>query len=237
MIRRAAAEAEDDLNGQLCKYLSDRARSGFPMACFHHEERQTGRRRVDLSVLPSSKAIEAAIYESIYDPFLVIEGKRLPAPSRVKEARVRHGFDEKSGGIQRFRLCLHGRSVADAVLVGYVQSGEVASWLVTINGWITALSSSNDDTTCVWGDGDRLVGLRDDGRAKASRCESRHSRSGDAAAVASYPSLGRDADKRRKKRPEAEGRLVFNQGKQFGQRHGCERSRYRRVEGNAPDAI
>src|SRR5260370_40948779 len=73
---RNIAEAEEDLNSQLCKFLSDRARDDFPMAVFHHEERQGRRRKSDLSANPSSKAIEATIYESIYEPFLVMEGKR-----------------------------------------------------------------------------------------------------------------------------------------------------------------
>ncbi|MGI8980163.1 MAG: hypothetical protein ACR2FY_13140 [Pirellulaceae bacterium] len=177
--RRPYVEAEEDLNGQLCKFLNDRARDDFPMALFQHEERQGKRRRIDLSVLPSSKAIVAAIYESIYEPFLVIEGKRLPAPSKGREREYLTGFDKKSGGIQRFRLCLHGKSLVAAVMVGYVQTSEVEDWLMTINGWIAALKSSGEDKTCVWSDQDQLGELQNDGKARASRCESRHLRLGD----------------------------------------------------------
>ena len=176
---RPNVEAEEDLNGQLCKFLNDRAREGFPMALFHHEERQGKRRRIDLSVLPSSKAIEAAIYDSIYEPFLVIEGKRLPAPGKGREREYLTGLGEQTGGIQRFRLCLHGKSLVAAVMVGYVQTGDVTDWLITINGWIATLKSSGEDKTCVWSDQDQLRELQNDGKAKASRCESRHSRLGD----------------------------------------------------------
>jgi hypothetical protein len=100
---RQYVESEEDLNAQLCKYLNDCARDGFPMAMFHHEEKQGARRRVDLSALPTGKAIRAAIYASIYDPFLVLEGKRLPAPSAAREREYITGLDERSGGVQRFR--------------------------------------------------------------------------------------------------------------------------------------
>jgi hypothetical protein len=81
---REFVEAEEELNGQLCKFLNHRAREEFPMAYFHHEERQGGRRRADLSALPTSKAIEAEGYESIYEPILLIEGKRLPTPTAAR---------------------------------------------------------------------------------------------------------------------------------------------------------
>jgi hypothetical protein len=157
---RPAAEAEEDLNGQLCKYLNDRARTNFPLAYFHHEERQAERRRVDVSVCPSSEAIEASMYASIYIPYLVIEGKRLPAPSSAREREYLTGFAEKSGGVQRFRLCLHGRGLSVAVMVGYLQSGNVAEWLGRINDWIAALEASGEDSTCVWSNNDRLAGLK-----------------------------------------------------------------------------
>src|ERR1700758_3304164 len=79
---RKEDDSEEVLNAQLCKFLSVAARDQFPMIHFHHEERQTGRRRVDVSALPTKKLIIGATYHSIYDPFLVFEGKRLPAPSR-----------------------------------------------------------------------------------------------------------------------------------------------------------
>lgn len=174
---RPAVEAEEELNGQLCKFLNDSARDNFPMACFHHEEKQGKRRRVDMSVLPSTKAIEATLYDSIYIPFLVIEGKRLPAPAKGREREYLTGLDDRSGGVQRFRLCLHGQHLTVAIIVGYVQQGEVSEWLDRINGWIHALRLSNEDKTCIWTASDCLSSLESDGRAQASRCESIHLRS------------------------------------------------------------
>lgn len=175
--------AENALNLQLCKFLSDRARRDFPMACFNHEEPQTGQRRVDLSVTPSSEAIEASLYDSIYDPFLVIEGKRLPAPSAGREREYLTGLDDKSGGVQRFRLCLHGHGHAIAVIVGYLQSGSASDWHSTINGWIGALEKSSEDKTCSWSSADNLASLANDGTSKAARCESKHDRDGGSAPI------------------------------------------------------
>ena len=54
---RREEQSEDKLNGQLCKFLDVHARKDFPMVHFHHEEYQTGRRRVDLSVLPVESTV------------------------------------------------------------------------------------------------------------------------------------------------------------------------------------
>ncbi|MBX3450767.1 MAG: hypothetical protein KF777_14470 [Planctomycetaceae bacterium] len=173
---RPVVEAEEDMNGQLCKFLNDRARDHFPMANFHHEEKQGKRRRVDLSVVPSTKAIEVALYDSIYVPFLVIEGKRLPAPSVSREREYVTGLGKVSGGIQRFRMGLHGRDLSKALMVAYVQKEDVAEWHTRINGWITALESTGEDKTCDWTGSDSLSDLVTNGVSKTCRCESSHLR-------------------------------------------------------------
>jgi hypothetical protein len=105
---RAAEEAEERLNAQLCKYLNVAASHRFPMVKFSHEEKQTGARRVDMSALPSGGGFVGETYYSIYDPFLVFEGKRLPTPTPNREREYVTGGRDKSGGIQRFKLALHG---------------------------------------------------------------------------------------------------------------------------------
>lgn len=174
---RKYAEAEEALNGQLCKFLNDRARDEFPMAIFHHEERQGTKRRVDFSANPSSKAIKAAAYESLYDPFLVMEGKRLPTPTKAREREYITGLEEKSGAVQRYRLCLHGKGMEVAMLIAYVQRRETKDWHATINGWVKALNDSGEDTSCNWTTADYLGETENDGRKKACRCESNHKRS------------------------------------------------------------
>jgi len=114
---RVEEQAENRLNIQLCKFLEVRARNEFPMACFHHEEYQTGQARVDLSALPSRSVFIDARFHSIYDPFLVLEGKRLPAPSADREKEYLIG-NRRNGGMQRFKLGLHGADLSIAVMIG-----------------------------------------------------------------------------------------------------------------------
>jgi hypothetical protein len=133
---RAEVKAEEDLNSQLCKYLNVAASERFPMVHFSHEERQTGIRRVDIAALPKHQVILGITFQSIYDPFLVVEGKRLPAPSKAREREYVTGGSSRLGGIQRFKLALHGAQQTTVAMVGYVQSGTLSEWLTRINQWI-----------------------------------------------------------------------------------------------------
>ena len=70
----------------MCKFLDSRARQDFPMVRFNHEEYQGDRRSVDLSASPVERMIIGARLFTVYDLFLVLEGKRLPPPSRRRES-------------------------------------------------------------------------------------------------------------------------------------------------------
>src|SRR5438477_12884516 len=71
---RPTEYSEERLNSQLSKFLDARARSEFPMVYFQREEFQTGRRRADVSALPSEPTLIGGKAYSIYEPFLVLEG-------------------------------------------------------------------------------------------------------------------------------------------------------------------
>jgi len=176
---RQTEKVEERLNAQLCKYLDVAARDRFPMVYFHHEEKQTGTRRVDMSALPISAGIIGQIYHSIYAPFLVLEGKRLPAPPPIsREREYVTGGTEKSGGIQRFMLSLHGANQKTAAIVGYIQSGSLQSWHSKINQWIRDLAS---DTTAVeekWFVDEQLAEFAADHALHIASAWSRHRRSG-----------------------------------------------------------
>jgi hypothetical protein len=177
---RPDAEAEEALNGQLCKFLNARARDAFPMAFFHHEERQPGGRRVDFSALATASTIDANFFVgSIYDPFLVMEGKRLPLPSKQREREYLTGFDDRSGAVQRFRLCLHGAAHDTAVIIAYLQSGDGATWLESLNKWVGELEVSGDDKTCSWTVSDHLSSSSEDTVQRRRTCESTHIRTGE----------------------------------------------------------
>jgi len=174
---RTPEEAEERLNAQFCKYLNVAASHRFPMVLFSHEEKQTGIRRVDMAALPISGGFIGQAYHTIYDPFLVFEGKRLPAPARTREREYVTGGAEKSGGIQRFKLALHGAQQTTAAIIGYVQQRDLESWHSLINQWIRELAS---DTTAVdekWFVDEQLADLAADHALHIASASSLHRRS------------------------------------------------------------
>jgi len=122
------------------------------MICFYHEEYQSGRRSVDLSAsLAESAVIEAKNY-TIYDTILVLEGKRIPAPSSDREKEYITGTisGKITGGIQRFKLGLHGVELSLAAMIGYVQARTPRYWQKKINEWIVQLASDSMEDGCEW---------------------------------------------------------------------------------------
>jgi hypothetical protein len=173
---RPPEDAEERLNAQLCKYLNVAASDRFPMVFFHHEEKQTGTRRVDMSALSKSGIVLGLTYHSIYDPFLVLEGKRLPAPSADREQEYVTGRTKKSGGIQRFKLALHGAQQTTAVIVGYVQSGNLREWFSRINEWIGNEAESKDVVGEDWSSTEQLLDFKEDGNLHIAVSSSAHPR-------------------------------------------------------------
>src|SRR6266850_472077 len=159
---RPAEESEERLNAQLCEYLNVASRQTFPMIYFHHEEKQTNTRRVDFSGLPSENQFVGAIFHSIYDPFIVFEGKRLPPPTRDREREYVTGGESKSGGIQRFKLGLHGAKHDLVALIGYIQGGSLREWFDQINKWIRDLESLSNSSDDKWSAKEELAGFVED---------------------------------------------------------------------------
>lgn len=174
---RTQEQAENRLNLQLCKFLDSHARDEFPMVRFDHEEYQGGHRSVDLSASPVKPTmIDARLY-TIYDPILVVEGKRLPAPSLDREKEyVTGGKENTSGGIQRFKLGLHGASLDIAVMVGYVQEQTPHHWHNQVNTWISELASGANQDSCAWNEGEKLGPLEEDARKGIASSRSVHRR-------------------------------------------------------------
>lgn len=107
---RSGEDAEPKLNFQLCVFLAVKARSEFSMVIFHQEIPQAGRHRVDLAAFPAEPTIIEARPYSIYEPILVLEGKRLPAPSADRQMEYVTGRDRRDGGIHASSLAGTGRS-------------------------------------------------------------------------------------------------------------------------------
>ena len=179
---RPDEQSEDKLNLQLCKFLDSHARNDFPMIRFDHEEYQAGQRRVDMSA-SSAKSIflEAKPY-TIYNSVLVLEGKRLPAPppkGREKEYVTGIQTNKISGGIQRFKLGLHGAKHDLAVMIGYLQNNTTRYWYVKINKWILELVKYPIGDGCVWTADETLKEFEGDTSRGIQSCRSIHRRKGD----------------------------------------------------------
>jgi len=170
---RQPKEGEEELNAQFHNFLQSEATQRFPMVLFQHEQRQEGRRRVDLSAKPINRQIIAGVTYTKYDPILVIEGKRLPAPAKSREREYVTGSKEVSGGIQRFKMGLHGSHHETAIILGYIQKGGLDQWHTRINNWISELSKSEEGGD--WSNQECLTASIIDGEGK-SRSESVHPR-------------------------------------------------------------
>lgn len=178
---RSCEQAEKKLNSQLCKFLDSRARNILPMVRFNHEEYQTGRRSVDLSASPQEHVSFEAVNYTIYDPIVVIECKRLPAPSSSREYVTGPATKKGkiSGGIQRFKLGLHGAKHNLAVMIGYVQKHSACHWYKKINGWISELVSNPIGDGCAWTADETLKALKEDTSRDIYSYRSIHSRTDD----------------------------------------------------------
>jgi len=176
---RPIEQSEHKLNPQLCKFLDARARNIFWMVRFDYEEPQSGRRSVDLSASPAKAIVFGARCYTIYDPILVLECKRLPAPSKDREKEyVTGGKGRTSGGIQRFKLGLHGADLDLVAMIGYLQEQSALYWHGRINKWISELSVGKITDESVWNDDETLEPLVEDVSRGLARCQSVHGRTG-----------------------------------------------------------
>ncbi|BCT55298.1 hypothetical protein [Dehalococcoides mccartyi] len=176
---RPNEQTENKLNLQLCKFLNSRARNDFPMVLFEHEEYQVGHAVVDISALPAETTTIGAKIYAIYDPIIVLECKRLPAPSRDRETEyVTGGTENQGGGIQRFKLGLHGANHDIAAMIGYLQANTPNYWFNEINKWIIQLSNGTLKDVCVWNTTEMLEGFKEDPNQGIATCRSIHDRNG-----------------------------------------------------------
>ena len=150
------------------------------MIIFGHEEPQASHRHADVSALPSESVVIKARPHTIYDPVLVIECKRIPAPSEDREREYVTGTDPKklSGGIQRFKLGQHGGQMDMAAMVAYVQEGIPHQWLQKVNDWILELVDKPIGDGCPWSTDDILKEMQEYTSNDVASYHSVHDRSG-----------------------------------------------------------
>lgn len=171
---REYVEAEEELNAQFQNFIQVRAGALFPMVHFQHEQRQAERRRVDIAAKPTKATTINGITFTKYQPFLVIEGKRLPAPSKDREQEYVTGGTKRSGGIQRFKLGLHGKEHTTAIILGYVQKQNARHWHSQVNDWIGDLAKSEPQQ---WAAEEILTAFATSDKGSRARAVSDHARS------------------------------------------------------------
>lgn len=151
------------------------------MVLFKHESPQTQGRTVDIGVHGTEEITLIGVFGyTIYEPFMVIEAKRLPAPSKDREREYVTGTNKASGGatggIQRFKLGLHGAKVQTAAIVGYVQKLSVNHWYATINKWIADVVTQPSSDGCVWRESDTMEHLAYNDEQGTATATSSHDR-------------------------------------------------------------
>ncbi len=180
--RRPKKVAEKGLNSSLCDFLDVKSRTHLPMARFKHEAPQTAERTVDIGVhgLDEVTTVGTRSY-SIDEPFLVVECKRLPSPGgKDREREYVSGFHPNgspTGGIQRFKLSLHGSQVEVAAIVGYIENHDSGHWHEEINQWLANLVTSQSIDGTMWAASERLQELLTD-TENTAWCDSEHTRIG-----------------------------------------------------------
>lgn len=150
----SSSENEESINEKFCRYLDLTARRQNEPFNFSHETKQNGRRRIDFSAHDYADFLLAHIFESIQKPITVFEAKRLPAPTTNREKEYVTGGSAKkiSGGIQRFKLGVHGAQHNFVAMIGYIQKENASFFYKNINQWLHDFSSASPDGLCWSGD-------------------------------------------------------------------------------------
>lgn len=180
---RPAADSETTLTGQLCDHLNGAAHRSDVWDCiqFRTEVRDEtlGNRAIDLAPKPlDGLLIIAGIAYTVFDMLLPIECKRLPTPKNgaARDQREYVTVQGKTtGGIQRFKLGLHGAAHTCAAMIAYVQENTCAHWLGEVNSWISALANDEEP---LWSVTDQLQNISASEPNGVTRMNSNHTRSG-----------------------------------------------------------
>lgn len=158
-------DIEDGLNSQLARFITNAAAQEIFFA-----ERES----MEDETRGNSPTVDIGIYLKVEDagidpPLItVFEGKRLTTKlpnKRRREYVIGHekgGKHIHCGGIERFKLGIHGGRLNRAGMIGYLQDGTPDSWLKKISAWICDLCSQPCDPA--WSEREQLTLQETDGR-------------------------------------------------------------------------
>jgi hypothetical protein len=177
---RRPVDAETHLTSQLCAHLNGVARktNGWDILQFRVEEPDEiqAARRIDLAVAPAGEVIwiDGRRHDD-FDALLPVECKRLPTPvgrdrDKREYLRVARG---STGGVQRFKAGLHGASHEQAVMIAYVQAGDILNWVRRVDLWVRGFARTR---IIGWSVGDRLSVVEHDIPNRVAVLRSEHDR-------------------------------------------------------------
>ncbi|RWX46745.1 hypothetical protein H206_02291 [Candidatus Electrothrix aarhusensis] len=159
-------ENENGLNSKLTRFITNTAdQENF----FANREPMENETRGD------SPAVDIGIYLNVNDtgidpPLItVFEGKRLTTTKLPKKRRREYviGRDEKGkhvpcGGIERFKLGIHGKKLHHAGMIGYIQDETAEVWHEKINSWISELCQQPSKRA--WSEQEQLTPKKNNGQ-------------------------------------------------------------------------
>lgn len=160
---------ENGLNSRLSRFITNTADQEMFFA-----ERES----MEDETRGGSPATDIGIYLKVVDcsidaPLItVLEGKRLTkslGAERRREYVIGHdkkGKHTPCGGIERFKLSIHGRRLKHAGMIGYIQEKTPEYWHEQINAWISELSLQQG--TPKWSEAEHLAPVATEGRISES---------------------------------------------------------------------
>ncbi len=179
---RPACESETGLTEHLAAHLNSATHhsadwSHLQFCCETRDESHAGR-RIDLTAKPKAAVIFIdGRRHNQFQSLFPIECKRLPTPRGADRDEREYVFTSSgtTGGIQRFKLGLHGGAHTFAAMIAYVQKETPAHWEQKVNGWISDLAQSSGP---LWSPSDAIRPLSHDPAARVQTLQSRHQRTG-----------------------------------------------------------
>jgi hypothetical protein len=168
---KKAIKNENGLNRKLCSFITNLSMSkGLPF--YAQSESMEDETRGD------SPSTDIGIHLCVDDiageapKITVFEGKRLTTclgKKRRREYVYGHDINGQHvpcGGIERFKMAIHGRDFPRAGMIGYVQDETPVTWQARVNVWITDLTEK--ECRPKWSEKELLVPLRAEGRVSMS---------------------------------------------------------------------
>lgn len=177
---RKVETSETVLTSQLCAHMNSvtRRAPGWDILQFRTEEpdETVAGRKVDLVPAPADATIWVDGRKYVdFDPLLPIECKRLPTPAQRDRDEREYVFSQHSttGGIQRFKLGLHGAAHTIGGMIGYIQQDTCPLWSGRVGEWIKQLVAGGEQG---WSANDALRLVQHDEERKIASLDSVHSR-------------------------------------------------------------